>query len=173
LYAALKGPLAKNPHYAQNPLMSEMAWLRQLCGLGSSRDETIVFAARSFGETMHTLTGSLLGVPLFLWAGVALAVVVVLLDPWRKAILLRVPDWCISGYCIVSGLAFNWAWAYSWFSQRFALTSAPVLRMMASFVALNALIGLLATLLHDQGKWRLGVAYFALASGWLSWFFHG
>jgi hypothetical protein len=126
---------------------------------------------------MQTLTEPVLGVPLFLslflWAGAALGAVVVLLDPWRKAILSRVPNWCLVGYCIVSGLAANWALAYSRFSQRFALTSEPVLGKMALFVTLNAIIGFLAPLLHDERKWQLAAMYFALASVWLSWFFHG
>lgn len=122
---------------------------------------------------MHTLTEPVSGIALFLWAGAALGAVVVLLDPLRKAILSRVPNWCIAGYCIISGLVFNWAWAYSWFSPRLALTSGPVLGKMASFVTLNAIIGLLAALLHNERKWQLAAAYFALASGYLSWFFRG
>jgi hypothetical protein len=122
---------------------------------------------------MHTLTEPVSGVPLFLWVGAALGAIVVLLDPWRKAILSRVPNWCVVGYCIVCGLALNWAWAYSYFSQRFALTSAPVLVRMALFATLNAVIGFVAVLLHDEKKWQLAAAYFALASGYLSWLFHG
>jgi formate-dependent nitrite reductase membrane component NrfD len=99
-------------------------------------------------------------------------ILAVLLDPWRKAILSRVPDWCLSAYCMIVGLAFNWAWAYSYFS-RFALTSGPVLRRMTLLVALSAVIGLLAALLHDERKWQLAAVYFALASGYLSWAFHG
>jgi hypothetical protein len=120
---------------------------------------------------MHTI--SEWGIPYFLWPGVALGILAVLLDPWRKAILRRVPNWCIVGYCIVCGLALNWAWAYSWYSQRFALTSGTVLGRMALFVTLNAVIGFLAALLHDERKWQLSAVYFALASGYLSWLFHG
>jgi hypothetical protein len=112
------------------------------------------------------------GIPYFLWPGVAVGILAVLLDPWRKAILSRVPDWCLSAYCMIVGLAFNWAWAYSYFS-RFALTSGPVLRRMTLLVALSAVIGLLAALLHDERKWQLAAVYFALASGYLSWAFHG
>lgn len=119
---------------------------------------------------MHILTEW--GIRYVLWLGVALGILAILLEPWRKPILNRVPDWCVVGYCIVWGLACNWDWAYSWFSQRFALTSGPVLGRMALFVAMNALIGLLATLLHDERKWPLAAAYFALASGYLSWAFH-
>jgi hypothetical protein len=122
---------------------------------------------------MHTITEPVSVFPLFLWAGAALGAVVVLLDPWRKAILSRVPNWCLVGYCIITGLVFNWAWAYSWFSQRLALTSGPVLGKMASFVTLSAIIGFLAARLHNERKWQLAAAYFALASGYLSWFFCG
>jgi hypothetical protein len=45
--------------------------------------ETIVFAARIFEETMHTLTEW--GIPYFLSPGVAVGILAVLLDPWRKA----------------------------------------------------------------------------------------
>jgi hypothetical protein len=44
---------------------------------------------------------------------------------------------------------------------------------MTLFVALNAVIGFLVALLHDERKWQLAVLYFALASGYLSWAFQG
>ena len=113
---------------------------------------------------MHTPTEPVWGMPLFLWAVVALSVVFVLVDPWRKALLSVIPDWCIVVFCIVSGLALNWAWAYSWFDQHLALTSGPVLLKVASFVALNALVAFLAALLHTRRRWQLGAAYFLLAS---------
>jgi hypothetical protein len=38
---------------------------------------------------MHTLTEC--SIPYFLWPGIAVGILAVLLDPWRKAILSRVP----------------------------------------------------------------------------------
>jgi hypothetical protein len=133
-------------------------------------DETIVFATGIFEETMHTPGPS--GIPYILWPGVAVGILAVFLDPWRKTIVNWVPSWCVSAYCIVCGLAFNWTWAYSWFSQRSALTSGPVLGRMALFVTMNAVMGLLAGFLHRERKWQLSAVYFALASGYLSWAFH-
>ena len=121
---------------------------------------------------MHRLTEPVWDTPFILLALVALNVVVVLLDPWWEAILKRVPNWCIFGCCIIGGVALNWAWASSWSSQRYALSSAPILRMTASFVALNSLIGFMAARLLG-GKWQLAGAFFVLASAWLGWFFHG
>jgi hypothetical protein len=134
-------------------------------------DETIVFAAGIVEATMHTLTELIWGIPLFLWVAIAFNVAVVLFDPWRKAILRRVPEWCIFAYCIVSGLAMNWALAYSWFFPRYAFSSGPVLRAMASFVGLNTLIGFLASRLLG-GKLQLDVALFALSSCVLARLFH-
>jgi hypothetical protein len=109
--------------------------------------------------------------PCSFWGGVALNLVVVLLDPWRKVILRQVPDWCIVGNCVITGLALNWAWAYSWWFPQYAVSSGPVLRTMASFVALNTLIEFLASRLLG-GKWQLDVALFALSSCVLARLFH-
>ena len=138
---------------------------------GIGHDETIVFAAGILEETIHTLAEPVPGIPLLLCALVALNVVLALIDPWRKAILRRVPGWCIAAYCVMSGLALNWYWAYSWFSPRCAFSSGPVVRRMASFVALNALIGFLAGRLFG-GRWLITLAYFALASCVLTRLFH-
>jgi len=143
----------------------------ECCGLITS----VISCGVGDGDTIEETTNTLAewGIRYILWLGAALGILAILLDPWRKTILNRVPDWCNVASCIVLGLACNWDWAYWWFSQRFALTSAPVLGRMALFVTLNAAIGLLAALLHDDRKWQLGAAYFSVASVCLSWFFHG
>lgn len=120
---------------------------------------------------MHTLAQPIWGIPFLLLALIALRFLVPLLDPRREAILKRVPDWCIVGFCVTTGLAINWGWAYSWWYPQYALASAPVLCSMAKFAALSTLFAFLASRLLG-GKWKADVALFALFSCVLARIFH-
>jgi hypothetical protein len=73
---------------------------------------------------------------------------------------LWLPDWCLAGFLIISGLAFNWACAFLWLSRRYALFSGPVLGVTGLIVTLYAAIAFLATR-RFGGRWLTAVAIFS------------
>lgn len=77
-----------------------------------------------------------------------------------KARQHRSPDWPLLAYGFITGLGYNWACAFLWFSRRYAFFSGPVVGATGLIIALYAAIALLVALLTG-GNWRKGLIVFA------------
>jgi hypothetical protein len=84
----------------------------------------------------------------------------------EKARQHRLP-WSLFAYCVITGLGFNWACVFLWFSRRYAFFSAPVVGMTGLILAFYAAIALLVARLTG-GNWRKALLVSAVAQGVLA-----
>jgi hypothetical protein len=73
----------------------------------------------------------------------------------------RLP-WTLLIYCGITGLGYNWACAFLWFSHRYALFSGPVIGALTLILVLYVIIGLVVGRLTG-GTWRTALLVLALA----------
>jgi hypothetical protein len=73
----------------------------------------------------------------------------------------RLP-WSLLIYCGITGLGYNWACAFLWFSRRYALFSGPVIGALILILVLYAVIGLAVGRL-TRGNWRTVLLVLTLA----------
>jgi hypothetical protein len=73
----------------------------------------------------------------------------------------RWPDWTLIVYCVFTGVGFNWACAFLWFSRKYGFFSAPVVGATALIFALYFAVAFLTACLTG-GDWRKGVLVFAV-----------
>ena len=71
------------------------------------------------------------------------------------------PEWPLLSYCAITGLGFNWACVFLWFSRRYALFSAPVVGVLSLILVLYAASGVIVAWL-TEGNWRTGLLVFAM-----------
>ncbi|HTS05242.1 MAG TPA: hypothetical protein VMP68_06640 [Candidatus Eisenbacteria bacterium] len=74
----------------------------------------------------------------------------------------RLPDWTLLSYCAITGLGYNWACVFLWFSRRYAFFSAPVVGATGLILGFYVVIGVIAAWLTG-GSWRTGFLVLALA----------
>ena len=75
---------------------------------------------------------------------------------------LRLPDWSLVSYCVITGLGWNWVCAFLWFSRRYAFFSTPVIAVTGLTMAFYAAIALLVDRLTG-GNWRTALLVFLFA----------
>ena len=80
---------------------------------------------------------------------------------------LRLPNWSLVTYCVITGLGFNWLCAFLWFSRRYAFFSAPVIGATGLMLLFYAAIALLVARLTRR-NWRIALLVFAFAPGVLA-----
>jgi len=71
----------------------------------------------------------------------------------------RIKVWSLIIYCIITGLGFNWACAFLWFSRRYAFFSTPVIAVTGLIMAFYAGIALLVAR-FTGGNWRTALLVF-------------
>jgi len=69
--------------------------------------------------------------------------------------------WLLFVYCVVTGLGWNWACMFLWFSRRYAFFSIQVIGATCLVMAFFVAIALLAALL-TRGNWRKALTVFLL-----------
>jgi hypothetical protein len=74
------------------------------------------------------------------------------------------PAWSLFSYCITTGLGWNWACVFLWFSRRYAFFSIPVMTVTGLIMASYAAIAFLVAFLTG-GTWRTVLAVFLFAAG--------
>ena len=136
---AIEDQGAVKAQYARlaGPVLGGIVWIVALCAF-------IAFLAA--GLYRGKWEAALL---VFILASLALRATV----PWREAphaiegegsVTARqssLPDWYLVSYCLVIGVGLDWAYAFLWFSRRYAFFSGPVVGVTGLIVALCAAIG--------------------------------
>jgi hypothetical protein len=74
------------------------------------------------------------------------------------------PTWSVFSYCIITGLGWNWACVFLWFSRRYAFFSIPVITVTGLIMASYGAIAFLVAFLTG-GTWRTVLAVFLFATG--------
>jgi len=80
-------------------------------------------------------------------------------------------EWSLFSYFFITGLGFNWACAFLWFSRRYALFSAPVIGVtgliMAFYAAIALFVGWFESLFNNADStglnWRAALLVFVFA----------
>lgn len=80
----------------------------------------------------------------------------------RTARKRGLPDWSLIGYGVITGLGWNWACAFLWFSRRYSFFSFPVISAVGLIMAFYAVIALIVAR-STGGNWRIALLVFAIA----------
>lgn len=85
----------------------------------------------------------------------------------KKARRLRLPDWSLVAYCVITGVGYTWVCVFLWFSRRYALFSGPVVGLVGLIFVFCAEVGLLVALMTGR-NWRTALLISLLVPNILS-----
>ena len=155
---------AKYPRFF-GPVLRGMVLIVALCAFIPS---LAFLAGLPYGGTL----GAAVGVVVFMLASFTLMAMIPepeappAIEGKGTARRLRLPDWSLVSYCVITSLGWNWVCAFLWFSRRYAFFSTPVIAVAGLIMAFYAAIALLVARLTG-GNWRAALLVFLCASGFL------
>lgn len=76
----------------------------------------------------------------------------------------QLPHWSLIVYSATTGLGWNWACAFLWFSRRYAFFSIPVIGMTGLILTFYAVIAFLIAWLSPR-NWRMALFVFLFIPG--------